>query len=326
MKLSDTHCHVGVDATVQQVEDIASAINSQPSVESRHFHLMCTNHWDLDVISQLATFSESVVPYMGIHPWYSHLYRIDSTLDKKAHYELCLEPGPSAELLAVLPEPVDLDVHLHKIQQLAEKYDVSNKPYGIGEIGLDKVFRVPSNGFFGNQKNVEDVVLTKSKVAMDHQKQVFTRQLDLANLLSKQVSLHCVRAHGPFFDIVTKGYPDIPNVILHSYTGSVDQAKSWMREFSKQKRNLRFSFSNYINASEPKEDSLRDLVKLLDDSQILIESDMPVDKFFLEDGEKMEDYFSQLENVGRVICESKEWEIEMGMAQLHQNALQLTAK
>lgn len=322
MKLSDAHCHVGVDATLHQVQQVVAAITSNPNVSPRFFHLMATNHLDLDIITQLAALSDSVVPYMGIHPWYSHLYRLDPKLDKIKHYQLCLEPGPSDELLAVLPEPIDLEEYAEKIGELAHSYEKKGVPYGIGEIGLDKVFRVPSNGYFGNQNGSKLVELTRSKVSMNHQKQVFVRQLELANMLSKQVSLHCVKAHGPFYDIVSKGFPNIPYVILHSYTGSLDQAKSWVREFAKQKRQLRFSFSNYINAS--KEDSLRELVKMLDDEQILLESDMPVDRFFLEVGEKVGDYFAQLHNVGRVICEVKGWEIEEGMGRLHHNALQMT--
>lgn len=326
MRLSDTHCHVGVEATLPQVQDIVAAINVHSSVTQRFFHLMSTNHWDMDIVIKLAASSNSVVPYMGIHPWYSHLYRLDPTLNKKKHYEDCLEPGPSDELLSVLPEPIDLEEHLEKIRKLAESYDEKGVPYGIGEIGLDKVFRVPSNGYFGNQNDPKDVVLNKSKVSVHHQKQVFIRQLELANLLSKQVSVHCVKAHGPLFEIVSKDFSSISNVILHSYTGSLDQAKSWVREFAKQKRQLRFSFSNYINASAPKEDSLRELLKVLDDTQILLESDMPVDRFLLEVGEQVEDYFDQLRNVGRVICETKGWEIEEGMHRLYHNALQLIGK
>lgn len=314
---------MGVEAKLHQLNDIVAAINVHSSVTSRFFHLMSTNHWDMDFVLKLAASSNSVVPYMGIHPWYSHLYRLDPKLDKKQHYEVCLEPGPSDELLNVLPEPIDLEEHLQKIRKLAQTYDEKGVPYGIGEIGLDKVFRVPSNGYFGNQNEPKGVVLTKSKVSMDHQTQVFIRQLELANLLSKQVSVHCVKAHGPLFEIVSKNFSSISHVILHSYTGSLDQAKSWIREFARQKRQLRFSFSNYINASAPKEDSLRELLKVLDDTQILLESDMPVDRFLLEVGEQAEEYFGQLCNVGRVICEAKGWEIEEGMARLHHNALQL---
>lgn len=283
---------------------------------------MATNHWDLAIVRELvnADTPASVVPYLGVHPWYSHLYRLDLLLDKRQHYHQCLSPAPSDELLEVLPDPVDLNSHLQHMGKLALHYTETGRRFGIGEIGLDKLFRVPSNGFYGNQEVTENVGLTQCKVTMDHQKAVFVKQLELAHQLKKPVSLHCVKAHGPFFDIVSTDFHGIPWVVLHSYTGSLDQANAWIKAFKSHNRNLCFSFSNYINASDHKRDALVQLVRLLDAHQILTESDMPIDRFLPQNSNE---YFSQLENVARIVAEAKNWEMSHALAQLRSNALQL---
>lgn len=321
-KLADCHCHLSVSATLQDVSEINRQIENA-TLHPLSLHLMSTNHWDMAILTEIVKSDKAhkVIPYLGVHPWYSHLYKVDQLLGKRDHYFSCLSPPPSEELLDVLPDPTDLDEHLEEIRQLALHYQKSGRKYGIGEIGLDKLFRVPLNGFYGNQKVVENVLLTQCKVTMEHQKLIFTKQLELANSLQKLVSLHCVKAHGPFFDIVTKGFPGIACVVLHSYTGSLDQAKAWVKIFKQQNRKLCFSFSDYINASEQKLDLLKSLLAVLEPHQILTESDMPIDKYLRP--ENAENYFHQLAHVTEVVAQTHNQDLAATQAQLFSNSLQL---
>lgn len=295
----DAHCHLGVEFTPDAASQLAKNIKS----EDVTFCLMSTNGIDLPIIAEIAQEAHNVVPYYGVHPWYSHLFAVEELLDKKEHYTSILDPKPNEELLSILPEPVSLQKHLEKIRELVGICESEGRRYGIGEIGLDKLFRIPSNGFYGNQLIKEDVKLTNSKVTMKHQLEVFKQQLELALELQVSVSMHCVKAHGPFFDTVKKY--SIPNIVLHSYSGSVDQAKAWVREYKKRKELLMFSFSNYINATENKLSVLGQLVGVLGDEQILTETDMPLDRFFPKASEQ---YYSHLDGIMSALRGFKGWD------------------
>lgn len=301
--LGDSHCHLDVTCTKQDIVEVAQILNS-PGFEKCHdfFHIMTTNHLDLELMDVLLknTEGDSVVPYWGVHPWYSHLFYDKEKLEegqgkglKEAHYNSVLSPAPTEQLLSVLPEPIDIYEHLHRIRGLIKKHPLK---YGIGEIGLDRTFRVPLNGFFGNQvEPLENQRLSYSRVTIDHQQHIFKLHLGLANELQRPVSLHCVKAHGMLYNIVT-GYTKIPSIILHSYSGSLEQAKMWMGHYRKAEQKLYFSLSNFINGGDNKETLLLDIVAGLDEDQILIETDVSVDKYIC--GKKLRDVTS-----GRVLKE-----------------------
>lgn len=338
METGDCHCHVGVDLTLSTAPQLAAAVTGL-RMRPRFFHLMSCNHWDMEVVVEAATLvakdtetpkneedadevaaRAAIVPYLGIHPWFSHLYSTDASLTKRQHYEQCLEGGNVDEVLERLPPPVDFATHLERMRHLARLCEAHGVAYGIGEIGLDKLFRVPTCGYLGASSTPGEKPLSGLRVSLEHQKRILEGQLALAASLAKPVSLHCVKAHGALFDVVVGGYHGVSHVTLHSYTGSTDQAKAWVRQFEKQNRRLSFSFSDYINASDPKLPLLRELVRILGDDQILTESDMPLDQFLLTN-DKQQDYFGQLTHVTDKIIEAKQWEPEFGVAQLRDNAL-----
>ncbi|OBA21743.1 Metallo-dependent hydrolase [Metschnikowia bicuspidata var. bicuspidata NRRL YB-4993] len=305
MYYMDCHCHLGVDAHLRDSEQLMQKLNQDRRISSEgFFNVMSTNRLDLEFLAALINLDESniLVPHFGIHPWYSHLFSIDPSLSKIEHYSLVLSSLPE-DLLDLLPDPIYLEDHIQKIMELTQICHSMRKAYAIGEIGLDKLFRIPSNGFYGNQDFKTGVKLTAAKVLMEHQRAVFVRQLELANRLEKPVSLHCVKAHGPFFDIVHSSFLEIPSVTLHSYTGSPDQAMRWVKEFSKQRRNLYFSFSNFINGEGDRVASLSELTTLIPEDHILFETDMPIDRYFLSGRE--DEYFEQLYKIQAHISKSK---------------------
>lgn len=60
---------------------------------------------------------------------------------------------------------------------------------------------------------------------------MFEAQMALAASLRRPVSMHCVKAHGFLFDYLrTKPAEDLPPAVaMHSFTGSVDMAKAFLR-------------------------------------------------------------------------------------------------
>lgn len=311
--LSDAHCHLGMELEVSALGHLCEGLKTVADDLDMFFSLMATNSLDLAIIEKLIDLSPSVIPYVGIHPWYSHLFCIEAT-EKITHYLKVLLPPPCENLLAILPDPLPYDGHESVMLRVIAKCREVRRPVGIGEIGLDKLFRIPSNGYYGNPSHSETVKLTPSKVTMEHQLALFKRQLKLAEDMNLPVSLHCVKAHGAFFDSLVNSYLKIPVIILHSYTGSAEQAKAWIRQTAKQERQLKFLFSNYINVERREHFQL--VVVLLNDSQILVESDMPLDKFLPT---QIDGYLEQLQNVAEKICVLRGWPADGGMAILRAN-------
>ncbi|KAI5952583.1 scn1 [Candida jiufengensis] len=291
INLSDNHCHFHPEATIEQTLKFSNALNNcKYEIPEKFFHVMTTQHIDLECMNVLLEHLQDkniIVPYFGVHPWFSHLFYMgDVKPNKIDHYTQILKPGPSDELLQYLPDPMSMKKHTAKVMGLIEKYNL--KVFGIGEIGLDKLFRVPNAGFLSNPKYTdinETDKLSNSRVKIEHQMSIFRYQLELANHLKKQVSIHCVKAHGILYDEVMN-YSDII-VVLHSYTGSIDQAQRWLKT---KKKNLYFSLSNWINGE--KQELLELLAKNVNDSQILTESDIYIDRYFIY--HKEEEYFNHL--------------------------------
>ncbi|KAG7812106.1 hypothetical protein KL921_001338 [Ogataea angusta] len=185
----------------------------------------------------------AVIPSYGIHPWYSHLFSfvpVNTEEEKRKHYHEILNPLPTEELLTNLPMPIYLGDHIRTIERYLEAGGT------IGEIGLDKVFRVPNSGFMGP---LEGSGLSSCRVSMDHQVSIFETFLRMAQAKNKPVSIHCVGCHGKLFDSVQKIVKSPGLVTLHSYSGSYDQFKLWMKQYP----DIRLSVSKVLNLDRYKD-------------------------------------------------------------------------
>lgn len=123
--------------------------------------------------------------------------------------------------------------------------EYSRNPYvkAIGETGLD---------YYWDKDNKDD------------QKDIFIKQIEIANKLNKPILVHSRDAMQDTFDIMKK-YP--AKGVMHCYSGSREMAKEFMK--------LGYYLSlggpvTYKNANEPKE-----VAKIIDDDKILIETDCP---------------------------------------------------
>lgn len=296
MTLYDAHCHISAefDGCFSQ---ISLRINNS-SFKEKTLLCMSTNQWDCSKIDQLSNDCPSVVPCFGIHPWYTHLFTLKdspgmhSKKTKLEHYSKVLSGNGNIhpDLYKNLPEPTPLEHHLQKL----ENY-LKDKDYAIvGEIGLDKAFRVPWSGYFGKfippgTETPNKSSLSTHTVRLDHQIEIFRRMLLLAQKYSRPISLHCVKAQGNLFDLTSQvlEHSNV-NVCLHSYTGSVDQAKAWLKKY---KLRVFFSFSKIINVPLQQKnqrlidqfDVLRSVVPM---ENVLIETDLGLDRYY--DGKERE--------------------------------------
>lgn len=124
----------------------------------------------------------------------------------------------------------------------------ANPAASVGEIGLDK-------GSRGKQIDFTDQV------------EVFRQQLQLAKMLKRPASIHCVRAFGDLLDILKSEGPFPAGVLLHSFLGSAELVP----EFAKL--GAYFSFSGFLMSM--KESKAKKMLKSVPHDRILLETDAP---------------------------------------------------
>lgn len=146
-------------------------------------------------------------------------------------------------LLGVHPSEVkDWDDSL--IDKIKE-YSISPKIVGIGEIGLDYYWDKSFNGL---------------------QKEVFIKQVKLANELDLPISIHDREAHKDTFDILTE-YNKNSKVVMHCFSGSVE----FMRECVK--KDWYIAIGGVVTFK--KAIKLKEVAKEVPLKKILLETDAP---------------------------------------------------
>lgn len=175
------------------------------------------------------TDDERVVPCFGWHPWFSYQMYISHAEDsskeetiledeeKIRHYQSVLQPrrsDPTEEdrrIFLSFPNPKPFSLFLAETRKLLEKYPLSL----IGEIGLDRSFRIPEAWVpdLNHQRDGgltpggrEGRRLTPFRVDMKHQKAIFKLQLQLGAEFNRGVSVHGVQAHGVVFETLKELY------------------------------------------------------------------------------------------------------------------------
>lgn len=210
---------------------------------------------------------------IGIHPWYAHLYTVDSQISKTDHYKRVLKWSGSskdkkecfhselATLIQQLPDPVVL-------QDSSSTVLPDPLPDFIGEIGLDKVFRIPLTQV--KQHFGDTVALSHFTCSLDHQLVVLKWWLAQASTHSLSVQLHAVKYPDAILQTCKAYLTNNPkcNILLHGFQGSVESLTQWIKHFSKER--VYVSFNPHFN--ERLLDSYRDV---LDSSHVLAETDWP---------------------------------------------------
>ncbi|KAJ5893766.1 TatD family [Penicillium taxi] len=210
--IQDAHCHP---------TDTMASIASIAAMKTATLTVMATRAEDQDLVQQVAQSINSqenaisassrdrIVPCFGWHPWFSHQIFDDTqpgtrtVPDKHTHYSAVLSPGPhnDTEFTNSLPSPKPLSQLIAEIKARLQQF-----PHAlVGEIGLDKTFRLPSAWTGPELDNRDEELttgsregrkLTQYRVNMQHQTVVLKAQLKLAGELGRPVSVHSVQAHG----------------------------------------------------------------------------------------------------------------------------------
>ncbi|KHN97926.1 Deoxyribonuclease, TatD [Metarhizium album ARSEF 1941] len=174
-----------------------------------------------------------VVPSFGWHPWFSHqLYddvaaeptykppRQTPTRDetdeaallaaKKVHYQAVLTPPPQDDgFVASLPTPMPLSSFISSTRVRLQSFPLAL----VGEIGLDKAFRLPQKwdpASFESRDGTltpggrEGRLLSRHRVRKPHQEAILLSQLRLAGEAGRPVSIHGLQAHGILYDVVSR--------------------------------------------------------------------------------------------------------------------------
>ena len=360
----DAHCHP--TDTVASLDDI-------PKMKTRALTLMATRRQDQHLVAEFAdtlgkgdsrdsdTLKNKVIPSFGWHPWFSHYIYDDrggagatrTTPDKVAHYKAVITPPPQDNaFIETLPDPMPLSSLLTQTRSYLEEYPKAL----VGEIGLDRSFRIPLPAQLSAEPSREDSGLTPGgregrtlssyRVHMDHQRMVLKAQLNLAGEMQRAVSVHGVAAHGVVFDTLQETWKG------HELTGKrarkreeqdeavigIDQAEehklskkppakpfpprvclhsySGPAEPLKQYLSLRIPTTIFFSFSRVINFSTPASAKALE----VIKS-LPSDRILVESdlhcaGDRMD---TLLEEMTRTICETRDWDLETGVKQLGAN-------
>lgn len=216
----DAHCHP---------TDTMGTVETIPSMKAKAVTVMATRSQDQHLVADVAqkfgirsrnvdsdgNVDGHIVPCFGWHPWFSYQMYDDteknggheiSAQDKIDHYKSALTPYPEdSDYINSLAKPLSFTEFLAKTKEYLEKF-----PYAlIGEVGLDKSFRIPEewtpeteatkdkNHTPGSRDGRH---LTPYRVSMEHQRKIVLAQLKLAAEMNRPVSVHGVAAHGYLYN------------------------------------------------------------------------------------------------------------------------------
>ena len=151
-----------------------------------------------------------IVPAFGWHPWFSHQMYDEAAYDgssrltdeqKVAHYQSVLAPrSEDQEFLLSLPDPRPFGHFLSQTKDYLTRYPLAL----IGEVGLDRSFRIPESWLPGQDEQRNDTLtpggregrqLSQYRVSMDHQRKVLSAQLRLAGEMQRAVSVPVSYTH-----------------------------------------------------------------------------------------------------------------------------------
>ncbi|OJD35729.1 metallo-dependent hydrolase [Diplodia corticola] len=217
----DAHCHP---------TDTMSAVSAVPHMKAKALTVMATRAQDQQLVADVADSlgvpspdvdswkqGERLLPCFGWHPWFSHqmfsedMFTGKKTLDedeKILHYKKVLSPPPDDhDFILSLPNPRPFSEFLGETRSFLRRYPLAL----VGEIGLDKSFRIPAAWLPDAHESRDDSLtpggregrgLTPHVVALDHQKEILTAQLKLAGEMRRAVSVHGVQAHGILLETI----------------------------------------------------------------------------------------------------------------------------
>ncbi|KAI1204000.1 hypothetical protein F5X97DRAFT_282729 [Nemania serpens] len=267
----DAHCHP---------TDTMASIESISAMKARVLTVMATRSEDQELVCEVAsrhgvhdgrTLSSTppvpsdqdrIIPSFGWHPWFSYQLYDDTvsnpTYDgtpagKIAHYDQVLAPAPSsrdASFSGGLCNPTPLSEFIKETQKRLERFPLAL----VGEIGLDKAFRLPTAWTSADEINREENLtpggrggrrLSPYRVQMTHQAAILRAQLELAGQMGRPVSVHGVQAHGILYDTIASCWKGHEKEVLSR----------------RQKRQIAMGAEDFSSDTDEDEDSGHDVAQ-----------------------------------------------------------------
>jgi len=196
-------------------------------------------------------FKEGVYAAVGLHPIHLGEQRKVDVLEVQSLRLASLAQGKQSwEEFVTRSEEFDFE----KYRELTK----SKKTVAIGEFGLDYYYRPKGKA--------------KLEAFKVKQKDVFLKQLDLAEKVGLPVILHCRVAHDDMLELLTTNYKlQTKNLsgVVHCFTGTVEQAQKFME------LGLHIGFNGLILKSVPALPNPEEVISSIPLERILLETDSP---------------------------------------------------
>ncbi|BFZ53351.1 Cut9-interacting protein scn1 [Savitreella phatthalungensis] len=173
---------------------------------------MATREHDQDHVASIALrWPRKVIPCFGFHPWFVHFVTTETSngdatsevtsTSKYEHIKQVVRPSPPDDFIDTVHDLVPAKAYVQSIEDHFVKFPNAM----LGEVGLDKAFRIPDP----RTKSSDDSSgsrgrLTKHQTDMSHQVAVLEAQLATATKFQRAVSLHGVQAHGALHHVIDK--------------------------------------------------------------------------------------------------------------------------
>ncbi len=153
-----------------------------------------------------------------------------------------------------------------------KNFSIGIHPWDVAKFDIENQLKIVEE--FSHKKNilaVGEIGLDKYHEDFELQKEVFLKQIDIANSANKPIIVHCVKAYSDLLEILKKNSLKIP-IIIHRYSGN----KTIAKELVKFGCFLSFGHELFNSKSKVqkvfKQQSLENVFLETDDAEISIEN------------------------------------------------------